>query len=97
MEIKEFIGKVVINPDTKSRYLIRKITSPYIAVETEKPQGNGHRQRYIYNTINGDPISNGTLMFEDKTLTEPFKAAYTSYCQSKAAYWEEYGYWMRMD
>ena len=37
------------------------------------------------------------LLFEDATLTELFKSAYSTYCHTMGAYWEEYGYWFRRD
>ena len=97
MKINDFIGKVVIDAKTGTRYILHEITSPSISVITEKIGENGYPQRYIFNTINGDPISNGTLIFEDTTLTESFTVVYDSYCHSKDAYWEDYGYWMRKD
>lgn len=97
MEIKDFIGKVVVSVATKRRFFICEITSPEIIVQTTEPDANGHHTRYCWKTINGDPITNGELVFEDSSLTEPFKAAYDAYCRTKDAYWEEYGYWMRRD
>ena len=97
MDIKDFIGKVVISPETGARYVLREITSPYIGVESVSPDKNGHLRRYVYNTINGDPISNGSLDFEDKSLKEAFLKTYGEYCHSRDAYYEEYGYWMRKD
>ena len=97
MELKEFIGKVDISSETNQRLIIESITSPEIKVATEKPGSFGYPQHYVYRTINGDPISNGTLVFEDSSLTEPFKAAYSAYCRTKDAYYEEMGYWMRLD
>lgn len=97
MELKEFIGKVVISTKTKQKFYLKKITSPEIGVVTMTPDNDGHYTHYIWKTINGDPFSNGSLVFEDASLLEPFRKAYDAYCRSKDAYWEEYGYWMRMD
>jgi hypothetical protein len=97
MKINDFIGKVVIDAKTGTRYRLHEITSPSICIISEHPDENGHSKRYTYNTINGNPISNGTLIFEDTTLTESFTVVYDSYCHSKDAYWEDYGYWMRKD
>lgn len=97
MDIKDFIGNVVIDPETGTRYILHEITSPTISVVSVSPDKNGHLKRYIYNTINGDPISNGSLIFEDKSLTEVFLKTYGEYCRSRDAYYEEYGYWMRKD
>ena len=95
MEIKDFIGKLVIEAESGQRYILKEITSPYIAVKEEKNTNSGIS--VIYDTINGDPIKKGVLLFEDATLTEPFKAAYEAYCCTKDAYYEEIGYWMRRD
>lgn len=95
MEIRAFIGKVVIESGSGKRYVLTEITSPYIAVKEENDMNSC--RSLVFGTINGDPFSNGTLSFEDKSLAEPFKAAYDVYCRSKDAYWEEYGYWMRKD
>ena len=97
MEIKEFIGKIVINAKTKERYILSKVTSPYIEVKTEKLNEYGGRSCYRFETINGDPFARGVLIFEDVTLAEYFKKAYEEYSRSEDAYWEEYGYWMRKD
>ena len=95
MEIKDFIGKVVIVPKTKKRYVLKEITSPYIAVQEENNVNSGIS--IIYDTINGDPFEKGILIFEDTTLAELFKAVYDAYCRTKNAYYEEIGYWMRRD
>ena len=95
VEIKDFIGKVVIAPKTKKRYVLKEITSPYIAVKEDDNVNSGIS--IIYDTINGDPFEKGILIFEDRTLTEPFKAAYDAYCRTPNAYYEETGYWMRRD
>ena len=97
MELRCFIGKIVTSKNTNQRYMISEITSPYIEVKTEKPNSSGYPSTYRFETINGDPISNGVLIFEDQSLTEPFKAAYRVYCRTKDAYWEDYGYWLRKD
>ena len=95
MQIKDFIGKVVISTESKERYVLTEIKAPEIAVRTEKPNEHGYCSCYCWETINGDPISNGDLVFEDSSLTEPFKAAYRAYCSTENAYWENYGYYMR--
>ena len=97
MEIKEFIGKIVINAKTKERYILSKVTSPYIEVKTVKLNEYGCPSCYRFETINGDPFTNDVLVFEESALTEPFKKAYDEYSRSEDAYWEEYGYWMRKD
>ena len=97
MEIKDFIGKIVINAKTKERYILSKVTSPYIEVKTEKLNEYGGRSCYRFETINGDPLERGVLIFEDVSLASTFKKVYNEYSHSKDAYWEEYGYWMRKD
>ena len=95
MELKDFIGKIVISTSSQTRYVLDEITAPEISVRTEKPNERGYRPYYTWETINGDPISRGYLKFEDESLTEPFKVAYNAYCSTKDAYWENYGYYMR--
>ena len=95
MELKDFVGKIVISPTSNKRLVLYQIKAPEISAWTEKPEAHGHHTCYCWKTINGDPISTGCLIFEDKSLTEPFKAAYEAYCKTEAAYWEEYEYWMR--
>ena len=97
MELKEFIGKVVVGAESKKRYVLRRITSPCIEVTAVEKDARGYCASYSWPTINGDPISTGALVFEDASLTAPFRAAYTAHCHTKEAYWEEYGYWMRRD
>ena len=94
MELKDFIGKVVISTVSKRRFVLTKITSPEIRARSEKPNSYGTYDNYSWETINGNPF-NVHLVFEDETLNEPFKKAYEEYCHSQDAYWEEYGYWMR--
>ena len=97
MELKDFIGKVVIGAESKKRYVLRRITAPCIEVTTVEKDARGKCASYCWPTINGDPISTGVLLFEDASLTEPFKEAYEAYSRTKDAYWENYGYWMRRD
>ena len=95
MELKDFIGKVVVNVKTKERYILSEVTSPYIEVKTEKLNECGGRSCYRFETINGDPFERGVLVFEEVPLAAPFKKAYEEYSRSEDARWEEYGYWMR--
>lgn len=97
MELKNFIGEVVINTATKMRFRLREITAPKIHVITEQLDGQRHFSYYAFPTINGDPISNGVLVFEKAGLKEPFLAAYDAHCRSEDGRMEEYGYWMRKD
>ena len=96
MELKDFIGKVIISTVSKRRFVLTKITSPEIRARSEKPNSYGTYDNYSWETINGNPF-NVHLVFEDETLNEPFKKAYEEYSHSQDAYWEEYGYWMRKD
>ena len=95
MELKDFIGKIVISTYSKQRYVLDEITAPEIKVRTEKANEYGYYPHYCWETINGDPISNGNLMFEDQSLTELFKVAYQAYFCTEDARWENYGYYMR--
>lgn len=97
MELRSFIGKVVVSTERKERYVLKEITAPKIVVRTEKPNKLGYYSFYGWETINGDPISRGYLKFEDESLTELFRLAYNAYCKTKDAYWESYGYYMRKD
>ena len=97
MELNDFIGKVVVSAESKRRFVLRKITSPYIEATTVQRDAQGNCASYRWGTINGDPISNGILIFEDAFLKEPFMAAYSAYCHTQAAYYEEMSYWMRKD
>lgn len=94
MELKAFIGKIVVNPTTKRRYVLDEITAPEIKAWTVDTNAYGHHSYYCWETINGDPFTNGYLVFEDASLMEPFKAAYDAYCRTEDAYWENYGYWL---
>lgn len=91
MELREFLGKVVINNKTGERFRLDRITSPEIIVETEKPNSRGYLSHYAYER---NPIADGYLVFEDSALKEPFCEAYESYCRSEEGRWEAYGYWL---
>lgn len=95
MELKTFIGQVVISTKTKRRFKLCEITAPEICVVTENPGASGYYEHYVYDNINGNPIATGLLVFEDPALTEPFKAAFDAYEHTEDAYWENYDYWMR--
>ena len=95
MELKDFIGKIVIRASDKKRLFITEITAPKIVAQTIEKDVYGHYTCYSWETINGDPITNGYLIFEDESLTVPFKEAYDEYCRTEDAYWENYGYYMR--
>jgi hypothetical protein len=97
MELKDFIGKVVRNTKTGDAFTLTDITSPEIRVASVRADADGHHTFYVYRTINGDPFSNGVLVFETPALTEAFKQVFGAYQRSRDAYWEEYGYWMRRD
>jgi hypothetical protein len=97
MKIKDFLNKVVISTETKKRMYLCEITSPYFKTISVEPENNGFYKNYMWPTINGNAFENGRLVFEDESLTEPFTKAYTEYCSSRDAYWEDYGYWFRKD
>ena len=97
MDLKDFIGQVVLSTVSKRRFRLMKITAPEIKVVSEKPGTSGYPEHYVYPTINGDPISTGRLMFENPALKEPFKTAFEAYCQTENARWENYGYWLHKD
>ena len=94
MELKDFIGKVVVSVHSGKRFMLSEITAPYITVKTACKNSSGYYETYRYECINGDPISQGILKFEDSVLMIPFNKAYERHCNSKDAYWENYGYWM---
>lgn len=94
MELKDFIGQVVISAATNRRFKVTRITAPEIKVASEKPGTSGYPAHYVYPTVNGDPISTGELVFENPALKEPFQAAFEAYCRTEDARWENYGYWM---
>lgn len=97
MEIKDFIGKIVIRTDNNQRYKLYEVTSPTIEIIDLKPKSNGVCTVYRYHTINGNPFETGQLKFEEDNLGAQFKTAYDAYCRTKDAYWEEYGYWLRRE
>ena len=95
MEVRDFVGKTVICSSTKERCRLERITSAYIDVATERPNTSGYLSHYRFECTSVDPISSGTLVFEDTSLTELFKKAYEEYCYTGNAYYENYGYWLR--
>lgn len=97
MELKEFVGQVVVASATKRRFVLKEINAAEIGVVSQQPGPSGYPEHYVYRTINGDPISNGALVFENPALTEPFKKAYEAYCHTEEARWECYDYWMHRD
>ncbi len=97
MELKEFVGKVVIGTKTNTRYILTKIHAAYITVGTEELNVYGTRSSYLFKTDNEDPFTSGALRFEDASLTEMFKKAYQKYCRSEYGRAEAYLYWVTMD
>ena len=97
MEVKDFIGKVVIETRSNRKYVLSEITSPYIAAKEAHADSAGRCRSYVWDTINGDPFSNSILVFEDSALNDIFKKVYEAHCRSSDGYWEDYGYWMRKD
>lgn len=96
-EVRDFIGKVVIENQSKTKYVLTEITAPYIAAKEVKATVSENCRSYVWDTINGDPFTNNILVFEDSTLNEIFRKVYEAHCHSKDGYWEDYGYWMRKD
>ena len=97
MELREFVGKLVFSARTGEKFVITDITAPEIRVATVALGTYGYPRHYVYETMNGDPFSNGSLVFEDEHLLNPFKAAYAAYCRTEDAYWDNFGYYMRRD
>ncbi len=97
MELKDFIGKVVVSTKTKTRYILTKIHAAYITVETEKLNEHGTRSSYLFKTENEDTFTSGALRFEDASLTEVFKKVYKEYCRSEDGRAEAYWHWMLVD
>ena len=97
MALREFVGKIVFSARTGECFVITEITAPEIRVATVELGVYGYPRHYVYETINGDPFSKGSLVFEDGSLLEPFRAAYAAYCHTEDAYWENYGYYMRRE
>ena len=97
MELKDFIGKVVVSAASGRRFILKEITAPEIGVVSVEPNAQGYRINYAYRTTNSDPFTDGILLFEDASLLEPFQAAYNAYCRTEDAYWEIYEYYMRRE
>lgn len=77
--------------------MIHEITAPEICIATAELGPYGYPRHHAYETINGDPFSRGTLVFEETSLLEPFKAAYDAYCRTEDARWETYDYYLRKE
>ena len=95
--LKDFIGRVVVEPGGGKRYAITCLENPRIGVVTLEPDSEGHRTHYSYPTVSGDPFRQGRLVFEDPVLDKHFARVYDAHCRSQAGYWESYGYWLRRD
>ena len=54
MELKEFIGKVVICRKTNRKYTIREITAPEFVVQDINKNAYGTYSTYCYENQNGD-------------------------------------------
>ncbi len=96
MELKDFIGKVVIHAQTKKRYVLYKLEAACIEVKEEKADENGIRRCYCWEvgTLPYDnAIAKGRLIFEDATLLEPFREIYEAYQRSPEGRIESYDYW----
>ena len=53
MNLKDFIGKIVISSERKAGCIITKITASEISVRTEKPNKRRYYSHYYWETING--------------------------------------------
>ena len=96
MELKDFLGKVVIHAQTKRRYALDAVDGAFISVREEKASANGTYAHYRWRTgtlPDDHAIANGTLVFEDVALTQPFLRAYRSYCNG-AGKLDGYDYYM---
>ena len=93
MQLKDFIGKVVIGKENRWRYVLHRIDAVDIAAQALPP----HSGFYVWRTGTGpydNAIARGTLEFEDPSLYEPFKALYEAYGHSEEARIERYMYYM---
>ena len=95
MQLKDFIGKVVIATHSGRRMFLTEITAPAFQTVTIQANDYGHRTYYSWPTINGNAFETGYLVFEDKTLLKPFLECYADFLRTEDAYWEEFDYWMR--
>ena len=95
MKIDDFVGKYVIFKERNERCKIYEITVPIIEFAL-LGEDEEILKVYRYSTLEGDPFSNGDMVFEDETLLEPFKAAFEEYCQSAEGHKTEYDYWSRI-
>ncbi len=99
MELKDFIGKVVLSSDSKERYFIEEISAVYIQVVSEKLNSIGYPSHYQYKTgtlKNDNAIATGKLIFEDSSLTKPFIDMYEKYTSSEAGRTDAWLYWMQV-
>lgn len=93
MELKDFIGKVVIGKENRWRYTLYRIDAVEIGAQA-LPPNSGH---YVWRTGTGpydNAIARGTLEFEDPSLYEPFKALYEAYIHSEEGRLESYMHYM---
>ncbi len=97
MVLQDFIGKVVMKAHNHERFVISELDGAGISIRSEKPGSHGCFSYYFYETGTAsynEAVSNGYLLFEDSTLTEPFKRIYNKYCCSEDGRWDRYIYWM---
>lgn len=91
MERKDFIGKVVIGKENGWRYSLYRIDAVEIGARALPP----HSGFYVWRTGTGpydNAIARGTLVFEDPSLYEPFKAIYEAYIHSEEGRLEAFTY-----
>ena len=82
MELKDFIGKEVVNTTTKEHYVVDKLDGVGIYVRTIKPNACGTYSHFVWKTGTApydNAIVNGSLVFVDEQLFEQFKKIYEEY------------------
>jgi glutaredoxin len=75
MELKQFIGKVVISISTNKRYRLHRITSPYIDVESKQPNSSGYHSHYRFNSCESSVRTEKVLESVVDELRHAFKIA----------------------
>jgi hypothetical protein len=94
MELKDFIGKEVVDASTKEHYIIDKLDGVGIHVRTIKQNKYGTYSHFVWKTGTAafdNAIVKGELVFVDEALFEPFKNIYEQY-QRTDGRWDAYVY-----
>ena len=97
MELKDFIGKEVVDEETGIGYWLYEITATAVVVQQQKPDRRGHRKWFSFSTQNGDPFTKGYLRFSTPSLTASFQRIYAAYCQSEEGRIESYHDWLQRE